>query len=196
MVANVKIVDGKYRLEGEFHTIEPNQPIRNESGALCGVTNPRRVVHLHSYGGEAAFFEALSKGKLLATRCDNPDCTDGHGSIFAPYRLYCPDCLARCTEVDLTNIAAETATAHSFMITERTGAFNTLGRPIRFVNVEFAGVPTILMGYLAAGRDPEIGMRVRPVFQTEAPTFTILDLAWVPDGTPAKDLPKGFHFGG
>ena len=193
MSYSVDVVENRYRLRGEFHSIEPNQPIRNEAGKLCGVTNPRRLVHTHSYGGEYEFFSGIAEGRLIGTRCDNADCEVGYGSVFMPFRIYCPDCLQRTTSVDLTEVANRTATVHSFMITERTGAFNTLEKPIKFINVEFEGVCTILMGYLLRG-EPAIGDRVVPIFATEQPTYTILDLAWVPEGTAQSDLPKGFSF--
>jgi uncharacterized OB-fold protein len=193
MSYSVDVVENRYRLRGEFHSIEPNQPIRNEAGRLCGVTNPRRLVHTHSYGGEWEFFSGVAEGRLIGTRCDNAECEDGHGSIFMPFRIYCPDCLQRTTSVDLTDVANRTSTVHSFMITERTGAFNTLEKPITFINVEFEGVCTILMGYLLGG-EPAIGDRVVPIFATQNPTYTIVDLAWVLEGTDAKDLPKGFTF--
>lgn len=189
----VKVVNGKYRPRGRFHFIYPNTPIYNEQGRLTGVTNPRDLIHIHSYGGEALFFESLSQGKLLGTRCDNSGC-HAHGSVFMPFRIFCPDCLAKCNPVDLTETARTRARVYTFMITERTGAFNTLPKPIRFVNVEFEGVCTILMGYLSVG-EPEIGMRVVPIFKTTDPTYTILDLSWVPAGTPASRLPAGYTFG-
>jgi len=193
MSYSADVVENRYRLRGEFHSIEPNQPIRNEAGRLCGVTNPRRLVHTHSYGGEYEFFSGIAEGRLIGTRCDNADCEVGYESVFMPFRIYCPDCLQRTTSVDLTEVANRTATVHSFMITERTGAFNTLEKPIKFINVEFEGVCTILMGYLLRG-EPVIGDRVVPIFATEQPTYTILDLAWVPEGTDRSDLPKGFSF--
>ena len=61
------------------------------------------------------------------------------------------------------------------------------------INIEFEGVCTILMSYLLRG-EPAIGVRVVPIFATEAPTYTILDLAWVLEGTDRKDLPEGFTF--
>ena len=189
----VKVADGRYKPNGTFSVIYPNTAIRNEEGVLQGVTNPRDMTYIHSYGGEAPFFDGLGQGKLLGTRCDNPDCP-AHGSVFVPFRIHCPDCLAKNTIVDITDIAKTGATVHTFMITERTGAFNTLPKPIRFVNVEFEGVCTILMGNLAVG-EPKMGMKVVPIFQTANPTCTILDLAWVPLGTPESDLPEGFTFG-
>ena len=188
----VRVEKGRYRLDGKFHYGYPNDPIWNEDGKLMGVTNPRDVTHVHMYGGEAPFFEGLGKGKLLGTCCDNPDC-EADGSIFIPFRIHCPDCLGKNTIVDMTDTARKGATVHTFMTTERTGAFNTLPKPIRFVNVELEGVPTILMGYLSVGK-PEIGMKVVPIFNTASPTYTILDLSWVPDGTNESEIPEGFTF--
>ena len=78
-------------------------------------------------------------------------------------------------------------------VRRQVGAFNMLDKPIRFINIEFDGVATILMSYLSAG-EPEIGMKVVPIFRTSGPTFTILDLSWVPEGTDQSRLPEGFSF--
>ena len=188
----VQVKDNRYKVSGRFHVAYPNTPIFNESGKLCGVTNPRDMTYIHSYGGEAPFFEGLSKGILRGTRCNNKDC-EYKGTIYIPFRIFCPDCLKKMAIVDLTKTAQTSGTVHSFMVTERTGAFNTLEKPIKFINVEFKGVSTILMGYLSLG-DPFIGMRVVPIFRTKNPTYTILDLSWVPEGTPKSKLPKDFSF--
>jgi uncharacterized OB-fold protein len=178
-----------YRIKGEFSTIEANQPIRNEKGKLCGVTNPRRIVHMHSYGGEALFFQGLADGKIWGTRCDHPGCSD-KGSIYLPFRIYCPDCLQKMKPVDLTAKAKKTAQIYSYIVTSRTGAFNTLKTPIRFIDVEIDGVVTILKSYQLNG-EPAIGARVVPVFKIK-PTYTITDLAWVAAGT--KTAPRGYRF--
>jgi len=191
-LGTARVEKGRYELEGKFHRIEPGTPIRREDGKLCGVTKPRSLIHLHSYGGEAVFFEGLTKRKIYATRCDNPAC-DAKGSIFLPFRIYCPDCLRKATVIDVTDLCRKTATIYSFIVTERTGAFNTLKIPIKFINVSFEGVCTILMSYLSVG-EPKIGMRVVPIFRTRNPTYTIEDLSWVPEGTPDSKLPKGFTF--
>ncbi len=189
----VSVLKGAYKPKGKFHVVYPNTPIINQdTGKLAGITNPRDMTYMHSYGGEAIFFESLGKGKLMATRCDNDKC-ETKGSIYEPFRIFCPDCLMKATSIDITDLARKTAKVHSFMITERTGAFNTLQKPIKFVNIEFDGVVTILMGNLALG-EPKIGMRLTPIFKTKNPTYTILDLAWVPEGTPKTKLPEGFTF--
>jgi hypothetical protein len=191
-IGKVTIKNGRYKPKGIFHVPEANQPIFNEdTGKLAGVTNPRDMTYIHSYGSEAIFFESLGKGKLMATRCDNEKC-ENTGSIYEPFRIYCPDCLRKATPIDLTDIAKKTAKIYSFIITERTGAFNTLDIPIKFINIEFEGVCTILMSYLLVG-EPEIGKRVIPIFRKN-PTYTIMDLAWVLEGTLEGQLPEGFIF--
>jgi len=190
----VTVKNNKYRPKGDFHRIEPNTPIRSadEGWKLLGVTNPREMIYIHSYGGEAIFFESLGQGKLMGARCDNPKC-GSKGTIYQPFRTFCSDCLVKNTVFDMTDLAKKTAKVHTFMVCERSGAFNVLDKPIKFINIEFDGVPTILMSYLCVG-EPKIGMRVTPIFKKVNPTYTILDLAWVPEGTKAAALPEGFAF--
>lgn len=190
----VQVKDNRYKFRGDFHRLEQHMPIRDADHGwkLVGVTKPRDMTYVHTYGGEAVFFESLSQGELLATKCENPAC-EAHGSIYQPFRIYCPDCLSKCTVIDMTDIAKKTAVVHTFMVCERSGAFNVLDKPIRFINIEFDGVCTILFSYLLLG-EPMIGMRVVPVFKYHNPTYTILDLSWVPAGTKAESLPEGFGF--
>jgi len=194
MFGQVYVKNGRYKLKGDFHHLTPNIPIRSadEDWKLVGVTNPRDMTYIHTYGGEAPFFEGLSRGKLLGTRCDNPEC-EFKGTIYQPFRIHCADCLGRNTVIDMTETAKKTARVHTFMVCERSGAFNILDKPIKFINIEFEGVSTILMSYLSVG-EPEIGMKVVPIFRTLDPTYTILDLSWVPAGTGKNELPEGFSF--
>ena len=188
----VRVKNGKYKIHGDFHHITPNMPIRNqnEGWRLMGVTNPRDMTYIHMYGGEAVFFENLAKGKIYGTKCENSDC-GFMGTAYLPFRIHCPDCLGKNKIVDLTTVCKEHAKIYSFMVCERSGAFNTLDKPIRFINVAFDGVATILMSYLSIG-EPKIGMKVTPIFRTINPTFTITDLSWVPKGTSEELLPEGF----
>lgn len=189
MAHKVWVEKNAYRIKGDFSTLEANQSIRNEKGKLCGVTNPRRLVHMHSYGGEAPFFQGLADGKLLGTTCVNPKC-ESKGSIYLPFRICCPDCLAKMKTVDLTARAKKSAKIYSYIVTSRTGAFNTLTKPIKFIDLEIDGVCTMLKSYMLVG-EPAIGARVVPVFKVK-PTYTITDLAWVAAGT--KTPPKGYKF--
>jgi hypothetical protein len=93
----------------------------------------------------------------------------------------------------MTEKAQKTAKIHSFIVTHRSGAFNSLPKPIKFINTEFEGVATILMSVLAVG-EPEFGKKVVPIFNTKAPTYTITDLRFVPEGTSESELPEGFTF--
>lgn len=190
----VQVKDGRYKFRGDFHRLEQHMPIRDadQGWKLVGVTKPRDMTYVHTYGGEAIFFESLSQGKLLATKCENPAC-EANGSIFQPFRIYCPDCLAKMAVIDMTELAKKAATVHTFMVCERSGAFNVLDKPIRFINIEFDKVCTILFSYLLLG-EPRIGQRVVPVFKYHNPTYSILDLSWVPAGTKAASLPEGFGF--
>jgi uncharacterized protein len=194
MFGQVFVKNNQYKLKGNFHHLTPNTPIRDadDGWKLLGITNPRDMTYMHSYGGEAIFFESLSQGKLKATRCDSKGCAS-KGTVYMPFRIHCPDCLGKNTVIDLTSKAKKTAKIHTFMVCERSGAFNLLNKPIKFINIEFDGVATILMSYLSLG-EPSFGMRVIPIFKTSGPTFTILDLSWVPEGTPAEQLPEGFSF--
>ena len=194
MFGQVYVKNNKYKPKGTFHHLTPNTPIRDadDGWKLLGVTNPRDMTYMHSYGGEAIFFESLSQGKLMATRCDSDNCGQ-KGTVYMPFRIHCPDCLGKNSVIDLTDTAKTTARIHTYMVCERSGAFNILDKPIKFINIEFDGVATILMSYLSIG-DPEFGLKVVPIFKTSGPTFTILDLSWVPDGTRQEDLPEGFSF--
>ena len=191
----VKVSAGRYRMRGDFHRVSPNIPIRNEDEGwrLMGITNPREITHIHMYGGESVFFENLSRGKIYGTRCDNQAC-DFTGTVYLPFRIHCPDCLERNTVIDLTDVCRNTATVHTFMVCERSGAFNILEKPVKFINVAFEGVDTILMSYLSVG-EPRISMRVVPIFRTTESTSTIIDLSWVPEGSSEESLPEGFTFG-
>ena len=194
MYGHVFVKNNQYKFKGQFHHLTPNTPIRNadDGWKLLGVTNPRDMTYIHSYGGEAIFFESLSQGKLLGTRCDNAGCAS-KGTVYIPFRTHCPDCLGKNTVIDLTDTAKKTARVHTFMVCARSGAFNVLDKPIKFINIEFDGVQTILMSYLSLG-EPAFGMKVVPIFKTGSPTFTILDLSWVPEGTTQAQLPEGFSF--
>ena len=93
--------------------------------------------------------------------------------------------------IDVTQRAIENATIYTFIKTNRTGAFNTLEKPIRFIDIEIPGISTFLKGYMVGPGDPSIGLRVIPVFRKE-PTYTIKDLAWIVADIPDSELPDGW----
>ena len=55
MIGQVHVKNGQYKIKGDFHHLELGLPIRlaDENWRLIGITNPRTLTHMHSYGGEA-----------------------------------------------------------------------------------------------------------------------------------------------
>ncbi len=145
------------------------------------IEKPRSPIHVHTYGGETPFFKGLSEGRLMATRCCHAACDPSgkEGYFYLPPRIYCPDCLEKTQWADITGRAVKTAKIHTHITVENPGAFNRVPIPCELISVEIEGVTTLIMSQLIGAR-PEIGMPIGPVFETESPTFTILDLAWQP----------------
>lgn len=137
--------------------------------------NQSNTVHHHSYGGLSRFFQELIWGKLFGTVCDK--CKTA--GIWLPPRVHCPDCweTMRWTEVDTS-----AAIVYSHSTTNYPGAGFKASVPCPLISVQIPGVCTKLMSYLSefGEGEPYIGMRIRPVFETKHPTYTILDLSWVP----------------
>ncbi len=142
------------------------------------IEKPRAPIHIHSYGGETPFFRGLTEGRLLATKCTNPVCDPAgvEGQVFLPPRVYCPDCLEKMEWIDVTNWKGK---VHTHITVKYPGAFNRLELPCHLISVEIEGVSTIMMSVLRDA-DPEIGLEIEPRFNTVHPTYSILDLYWVP----------------
>jgi hypothetical protein len=138
-----------------------------------GIKNPKTWSHFHSYGGWGRFFEALREQKLLATRCPNRECPENR--LWLPPRCDCPDCWQPMEWVE----APQTGKVYTWSVVKYPGELFKLPAGTPLISVELEGVCTKLMSWLKEGV-PEIGMPVRAVFNTERPTNTILDLAWVP----------------
>ena len=137
------------------------------------VKNLKNWFHIHTYGGWGRFFEGLQAGKLLATRCGNPACDEQR--LFLPPRCDCVECWQRTEWVE----APTTATIYTFSTVTYPGELFRAEHPCPLISVEIEGVCTKLMSYLREGT-PDFGMPVKAWFNTESPTNTILDLAWVP----------------
>jgi hypothetical protein len=163
-----------------FNNINPGATIVRQLDPIV-IEKPRAPIHVHTYGGETPFFKGLTEGRLMATKCVNPGCevAGKEGSYFLPPRVYCPDCLEKMQWEDITELAKKSAKIHTHITVDRPGAFNRLPMPCQLISVEIEGVCTALMSVLAKGT-PDIGVRIEPRFNTSNPTFTILDLSWVP----------------
>ena len=168
----------KARLKVEIHADEGvlfKEIFKSQIPAGAWVLkNPKNIVHMHSYGGLSRFFEALTGGKLLGTFC--PNC---QSEIWLPPRIDCPDCW---NKMEWREINTEGARVYSYSITNYPGAGFKGTTPCPLISLEIPRVCTNIMSYLSEFGDgePYIGMPVRPVFRTEQPTRTILDLSWIP----------------
>ncbi|PIR69305.1 MAG: hypothetical protein COU47_04405 [Candidatus Niyogibacteria bacterium CG10_big_fil_rev_8_21_14_0_10_46_36] len=145
------------------------------------VLNRHIIDHHHSYGGVTPFFRGLIDGKLLGTQCHWIECmVDNDAKILLPPRADCPDCW---NDMEWVEIDTSKATIYSYSVAEYSGAGAKGSLPWPLISVEIPGVWTKFMSYLAefGENEPYIGMPIKPVFRRENPTYTILDIAWIPD---------------
>lgn len=140
---------------------------------------PRTIVHHHSYGGMTPSFRGLTEGKLLGTRCSAPICTAKGAQIWLPPHVYCTDCWEK---MDWVEINTEGTTIYTYSMAYEVGANCLISTPVPIIVVQIPGVWTHPMSYMRefGEGEPYIGQPVRPVFRTEKPTRTILDISWVP----------------
>lgn len=139
--------------------------------------NPSTITHYHTYGGISKFFRGLSSGRLMGTVCPSNGCKAT--GLWLPPRTHCPDCWEEMIWFDIDTFEARVYT-HS--TTNYPGAGFKASVPCPLISVEIPGVCTKFMSYLSefGEGEPYIGMLVRPVFNTERPTCSILDVSWVP----------------
>jgi uncharacterized OB-fold protein len=139
--------------------------------------NPRTITHYHTYGGLSPFYQGLTKGKLMGTICVQEGCEET--GIWLPPRVHCPDCWE---EMDWEEIDTSQSKIYSYSMTNYPGAGFKLTTPCPLISIEIPGVCTEFMSYLSefGEGEPCIGMPVHPVFRTENPTYSILDVSWVP----------------
>ena len=97
MFGQVYVKNNQYKIKGDFHHLEQHMPIRDadDGWRLMGVTNPRDMTYIHSYGGEALFFESLSQGQAAWRPGATTRNAKTKGSIYQPFRIHCPDCLSK-----------------------------------------------------------------------------------------------------
>lgn len=141
--------------------------------------NPRTIIHRHSYGGLTHFFEMLLQGELWGPKCTNPQCKTDGKSIWLPPRVHCPDCW---DEMMWVPINTDKAKVYTHSTTHLPGAGFMATVPCPLISIEIPRVCTKFMSYLSefGEGEPYIGMPVKPVFRTREPTYTILDISWVP----------------
>ena len=150
------------------------QNVRQMEPAMV-VEWPRALTHVHTYGLLSPFFKGLREGKLLATRCVNPDC--GEKRRWLPPRADCPDCLSRMVWEEVAQPVV--GKVYAFTMVDYAGVGVELKTPYWQIDVELPDMATVPKGYLLRGK-PTVGMAVRAEFRRDNPTNTILDMCWVP----------------
>lgn len=152
-----------------------------ESGDVWILHLPRfgpEGTHFHTYGQLTPYFEGLSQGKLMGTRCTNGACpiSRGAGELWLPPRADCPDCHQPMVWQE---VESPTGTIYAYTWVERGGTGLEIVCPYYQIDVRIEGVCTILKSYLLDRKPIRIGDRVRAVFRTgDDATHTCLDLAW------------------
>jgi uncharacterized OB-fold protein len=134
--------------------------------------------HYHTYGMLTPYFQGLTEGRLMATRCTNPRCPIGKGSseLWLPPRADCPDCHQRMV---WEQIKDPTGYIYTYTHVARGGTGLEIECPYYQIDVKMAGVGTILKSYLLDRKPIKIGDKVRAGFRTGAEaTHTCLDLYW------------------
>jgi len=134
--------------------------------------------HFHSYGLLTPYFEGLTQGKLMATRCTNPKCpiSKGNGELWLPPRADCPDCHQRMVWEEIKDPEGY---IYSYTFVERGGTGLEIVCPYNQIDVKMEGVCTIVKSYLVDRKPIKIGDKVKAVFNPAGqPTNTCLDLAF------------------
>ncbi len=168
----------KVTLSPDIHTVLVKKLFKQDvpEGVIVR-ENPRTITHYHSYGGLSEFFQGLTEGRLMGTVCPDELCKQT--GIWLPPRVHCPDCWERMRWI---NIEISGAKVYTHSVTNYPGAGFKASVPCPLISVEIPDVCTKFMSYLSefGEGEPYIGMPIRPVFNTEHPTYTILDKSWVP----------------
>jgi uncharacterized OB-fold protein len=134
--------------------------------------------HYHSYGLLTPYFKGLAEGRLMVTRCVNPQCpiSKGKGELWLPPRADCPDCHQPMV---WETIPKPEGYIYTYTFVERGGTGLEIECPYYQIDVKIEGVGTIVKSYLLDRRPIKIGDKVRAVFRTgDQATHTCLDLSW------------------
>lgn len=134
--------------------------------------------HFHTYGELTPYFEGLTEGKLLGTKCTNPDCpiSHGNGELWIPPRADCPDCHAK---MEWAEVKDPKGYIYAYTLVERGGTGLEIETPYYQVDVRLEGVATIVKGYLLDRKPIKIGDKVKAGFLTgDQATHTNLDVYW------------------
>lgn len=129
------------------------------------------IDYQHSYAQDSPFFEGLSKGKLLGSRCASCEYT------YATPRSHCMRCGSPTKWLELPL----TARVHTFTTCYYGSEAFLKETPFTLIMVELEGADTLLMSRLRKVK-PElvkIGMEVQARF-ARTPSFRITDVWFEP----------------
>ena len=132
--------------------------------------------HYHTYGLLTPYFEGLTEGRLMATKCVNSGCPvgKGHGQLWLPPRADCPDCHQPMVWEQVNDLEGY---IYTYTYVERGGTGLEIECPYYQVDVKLPGVGTIVKSYLIDRTPIAIGDKVRAGFRTGTDaTCTSLDL--------------------
>lgn len=117
------------------------------------IKTPYEISYKHSYGKTSPFFQSLSEGKLVATRCDHCKKT------YLPPRADCPQCLKETTWVEISGKGR----IHTLTTLYYSGEKFLKDVPFQLVYVELEGVDTVFLTRLKSKdmKKAKIGMKVR-----------------------------------
>ncbi len=153
----------------------------SEDGRAWVIEMPRfgeEGTHYHTYGLLTPYFVGLTQGKLMGTKCVNPQCpiSQGKGELWVPPRADCPDCHAPMEWEELKN---PTGYIYSYTYVERGGQGLEIECPYYQVDVKLEGVTSIVKSWLIDRKPIKIGDKVKAGFRTgNEATNTSLDLYW------------------
>jgi uncharacterized protein len=140
---------------------------------------PYSIEYIHSYAEDSPFFLALAEGKLKGSKCTAGAC----GHVYATPRGHCMECGSPTEWIDLPKVGK----IHSWTTCHFGSEAFLAETPYNLAMVEFEGADSLLLVRLKKCTESEIyvGMPVKAEFDPK-PKFSITDIWFVPDNTPAK----------
>ena len=155
---------------------------RDANGAESLVIRyPYSIEYIHSYAQDSPFFLGLAHGKLMGSKCSNPECA----FVFATPRGHCMYCGTPTTWLELPT----SGRIHSWTTCHFGSEAFLKETPYNLAMVEFDGAGSLLLVRLKECTESQIyvGMPVEARFDPK-PKYSITELWFVPRqaAEPAK----------
>ncbi len=119
-------------------------------------------VHFHYTVGIVGekFFMGMKNRKFLAVSC--PDCS----TTYFPPKMYCEDCFTELTDLEMKELPQE-GTVESFTKVFHDHRGDRLENPYYLALIKVDGADTLFFHRLIGDSEPEMGMKVKAVWNTE-----------------------------